>query len=116
MAAAVLNPLEQSRFGSLPVHPTQLYSVLDAAIICWFLLAYEPFKTRDGQVGPGCALDAITRFLIEAIRSDEPAVFGTGLTISQNISLAILLFGISLWIWLMRQPAKVAWPSASVEA
>jgi phosphatidylglycerol:prolipoprotein diacylglycerol transferase len=111
---AVLDPLEQARFGSMPVHPTQLYSVLDAAIICWFLLAYEPLKTRDGQVGAWvCTLYPITRFLIEAIRSDEPAVFGTGFTISQNISLAILAFGISLWIWLWRQPPKVAWPLRS---
>ena len=32
----------------------------------------------------------ITRFLLEVIRTDEPAVFGTGLSISQNISIVLL--------------------------
>ena len=38
--------LEKSR----PVHPTQLYSAVKATLLCLFLLAYYPFRTRDGEV------------------------------------------------------------------
>ena len=48
----------------------------------------------------------ISRFLEEIIRTDEPAVFGTGLSISQNISLAVFVAGIGLWFYLSKQPAR----------
>ena len=45
----------------------------------------------------------ITRFLIEYLRNDE-GVFFAGLTISQNISLLLLLGGFAYWFWLSRLP------------
>ncbi|HEX4149613.1 MAG TPA: prolipoprotein diacylglyceryl transferase family protein [Pirellulales bacterium] len=96
---------------SLPVHPAQLYSSLDGLLICLFLLAWDPFRRRDGELLAWSAtIYPVTRFLMEMIRTDEPSVFGTGLTISQNISLAILLGGGLFWLYLRRQPAAVAWP------
>jgi prolipoprotein diacylglyceryltransferase len=47
----------------------------------------------------------IARFLEESIRVDEPAVFGTGLSISQNISIILLAVAVALWVWLRRNPA-----------
>jgi phosphatidylglycerol:prolipoprotein diacylglycerol transferase len=97
--------------ASLPIHPAQLYSSLDGLLICLFLLAWAPFSRRDGELLAWSAtIYPVTRFLMEMIRTDEPAVLGTGLTISQNISLAIL-FGAGLfWLYLRSQPAGVAWP------
>jgi phosphatidylglycerol:prolipoprotein diacylglycerol transferase len=107
----ILEPPRDVTRASLPVHPTQLYSVLDAALICLFLLAYEPLRRRDGEATAWtCTLYPITRFLIETIRTDEPGVFGTGMTIAQNISLCILVYAAGLWIWLLRSPPKIAWP------
>ena len=37
---------------SLPIHPAQIYSTIDGLLICLFLLAYEPFKRRDGDFEP----------------------------------------------------------------
>jgi prolipoprotein diacylglyceryltransferase len=46
----------------------------------------------------------VMRFLLEIIRTDEGAVFGTGLSISQNISLLLLLAVAALWVYILRQP------------
>jgi phosphatidylglycerol:prolipoprotein diacylglycerol transferase len=97
---------------SLPVHPAQLYSAITAALIGWLLWSYYPFRRRDGQViALMLALYPISRFLEEIIRTDEPSVFGTGLSISQNISVAVFVTGIGLWFYLSKQPSRVAWPA-----
>lgn len=96
---------------SLPVHPTQLYSLIDALLLCGLLLAFEPYKRRDGELAAlVLTLHPISRFLLEIIRIDEGAVFGTGMSISQNISIAIFLIGIGLWIYLLgfKSPG-IAW-------
>lgn len=96
---------------SLPVHPAQLYSAITAALLGWLLWCYYPFRRRDGQVvALMLMLYPISRFLEEIIRTDEMAVFGTGLSISQNISLAVFVAGIGLWIYLSKQPPHIAWP------
>ena len=76
---------------SLPLHPTQLYSSLDSLVILVLLSAFYPLRRRDGEVmGLLMVAYPITRFLIEYLRNDE-GVFFAGLTISQNISLLLLL-------------------------
>jgi phosphatidylglycerol:prolipoprotein diacylglycerol transferase len=55
----------------------------------------------------------ITRFLLEIIRTDEPAVFGTGMSISQNISLVLLAVAGALWWYILRQPRGVIMPLSS---
>lgn len=90
---------------SLPVHPTQIYSVIDAAILFLLLLIYAPWRRRDGELfALILTIYPITRFLIERLRSDEAAVFGTGLSISQNVSLLMLLCAIGLWFYVLHQP------------
>jgi phosphatidylglycerol:prolipoprotein diacylglycerol transferase len=94
---------------SLPVHPTQIYSAVNAALLGWFLWSYYPFRRRDGEVTAlMLTIYPIARFLIEIIRVDEDAVFGTGLSISQNISLGLLAVMIVYWFWLLRQPRTLA--------
>ncbi len=96
---------------SRPVHPAQLYSVIDALLLCFLLLAFEPYKRRDGELTAlVLTIHPISRFLLEIIRVDESAVFGTGMSISQNISVAILAGGVALWIYLLWRPRKIAWP------
>jgi phosphatidylglycerol---prolipoprotein diacylglyceryl transferase len=93
---------------SRPVQPTQLYSVINALVLCFFLLAYEPFKRRDGVIfGLLLTLYPITRFLLEIIRHDEVSIFGTGLSISQNVSILILLAIVGYWIFLLLRPRGV---------
>ena len=98
---------------SLAVHPTQLYSTIDALILCFLLLFYDRFRRRDGELTAlMMTIYPITRFLIERIRTDEAAIWGTGLHISQNISLGLLVVAIGLWIYILRRPAKLAFEGA----
>jgi phosphatidylglycerol:prolipoprotein diacylglycerol transferase len=98
---------------SRPVHPAQLYSLVDAVLLCFLLLAYEPYKRRDGELTALLlTIHPISRFLLEIIRVDESAVFNTGMSISQNISLGIFAGGILLWIYLLRRPHATAGTSA----
>ncbi|MBI3468119.1 MAG: prolipoprotein diacylglyceryl transferase [Planctomycetes bacterium] len=99
---------------SLGVHPTQLYSALNALLLVAVLLAYYPLRRRDGEViGLLLVLYAPTRFLIEFLRADEPAQWGTGLTISQNLSIVAFAAGLLWMLWLRRRrPAQQAMPSS----
>lgn len=96
---------------SRPVHPTQIYSAINAGLLSWFLWAYYPWRRRDGEAfALLLSIYPVSRFLLEIIRTDESAVFGTSLSISQNISVAVLVGVIGLWGYLLRQPAGVTWP------
>ncbi len=100
-------PLARPPARSLPVHPTQLYSVINAALLCLLLLAYDPFRRRDGElIALAITVYAISRYLIEDIRTDEAPVFFTGLTISQNVSLLLLMAVAALWFYILRQPRR----------
>lgn len=93
---------------SEPVHPTQLYSSIDALVICLFLLAIEPFcHCRGMLLALMMTIYPIDRFLMEMIRTDEPGILGTGLTIGQIVSLMIFLSAALLWgyLWIKR-PGK----------
>ena len=101
---------------SRPVHPTQVYSSINAALLCcvaWF--AY-PFRRRHGDILLSFfGLYAITRFLLEAIRTDEAGQLGTGLTISQLVSLGVFVICVTTWLFLQRQP-KIIEGHASPES
>ncbi|MFN9375035.1 MAG: prolipoprotein diacylglyceryl transferase [Planctomycetaceae bacterium] len=102
-------PPDLSSAHSLPLHPTQLYDAFNALAICLLLLAFWPYRQRDGEVlALGWVLYPINRFLIELLRWDELGQFGTRFTISQWGSGVILLAGIAFWLWLQRRPAMHA--------
>jgi prolipoprotein diacylglyceryltransferase len=75
---------------STGVNPTQLFETISMCLLLFFLLSYFPFRRHDGElmvlfmVGYG-----VHRYLNEMLRVDtDPVVFG--LTLSQNISIALL--------------------------
>jgi phosphatidylglycerol:prolipoprotein diacylglycerol transferase len=93
--------------GSRPVHPAQIYSSINNLLICLFLLAISPFCRRDGSLfALLLTIYPITRFLLEIIRTDEAAIFGTGLSISQNVSLLLLVAAVGVWAYVLRQPPR----------
>ncbi|MCH2113508.1 MAG: prolipoprotein diacylglyceryl transferase [Pirellulales bacterium] len=97
-------PAPDPRRRSLPVHPTQVYSAVNAGFLAWMLGTFYPFRRRDGEVAAlMLTIYPISRFLLEIIRTDESAVFGTGLSISQNISLVLLAGALVFWVYLRRQ-------------
>ena len=87
---------------SLPVHPTQIYSSLNGFFIFLFLMALSPFLPYEGMMfATVMTIYPITRFLLEIIRTDEAAIFGTGLSISQNVSIVLLLGIAGLWLYIL---------------
>ncbi len=89
----------------LPVYPTQIYSSIAAALLCLLLLGFRRltfFQNRDGLVFAAfLLLLPIIRFHLEMLRNDEPPVFGTGLTISQVVSIGLFALGILLAAWIL---------------
>lgn len=103
---------------SLPVHPTQIYSAINATLLFCLLIAYVPFRRRDGEVfAILLSIYPVARFLLEMIRTDEYGQFNTGLTISQLTSLGMLAGVAVLWWVIRRQPTGQLWiDRAAVEA
>jgi len=89
---------------SLPVHPTQVYAVLDGLFLLILLNAYYPRRRRDGEVMALLMVCyPVTRFLIERLRDDE-GIFLAGMTISQAISALLFPCGLATWWYLSRLP------------
>ncbi|MDR0611043.1 MAG: prolipoprotein diacylglyceryl transferase [Planctomycetaceae bacterium] len=90
----------------LPVHPTQIYSSLTAAVLCVILLILgrlKFFRNRDGLVFAAfLILYSTARFILEMIRTDEGSFLGTGITVSQNVSILVFVSGIILFAFLYR--------------
>jgi phosphatidylglycerol:prolipoprotein diacylglycerol transferase len=97
---------------SIPIHPTQIYSAIDGFLLLFVLLAYEPFQRRSGELlALLLTLHPISRFLLEVIRIDEASMFGTGLSISQLISIVALAGAIVLWAYILRQSPQQTRPA-----
>ncbi|MEM6799016.1 MAG: prolipoprotein diacylglyceryl transferase family protein [Planctomycetota bacterium] len=105
--AAVTAPAASIRQRSLPVHPTQIYSAVNAGLLAWFLWLYYPFRRRDGEVvALLLTIYPLARFLLEAIRTDDSFIAGTGLTTSQNVSILLLATMVPVWWYLFSQSAS----------
>jgi phosphatidylglycerol:prolipoprotein diacylglycerol transferase len=114
LEATVSEKLEPLRWSvpalperSLPIHPTQIYSAIDAFILCGFLWSWIPFRRHHGELlALTLILHAISRFLLEIIRIDESSVFGTPWSISQNISIGMMVIGVGLLVWINFGPQR----------
>ena len=87
---------------SLPVHPSQVYESLTAALIAAICLAFFTLRRSAGQVfALMVILYSVGRFVLETVRV-EPAVrmFGLDWNFSYSMWVAALTFvgGIALWV------------------
>jgi phosphatidylglycerol:prolipoprotein diacylglycerol transferase len=90
---------------SLPVHPTQLYAAFSGLVILIVLSARFPYRRRDGEImAMLMVLYPLTRWPIESLRGDETTLFA-GMTLSQNISVGLLLLGLFVWARVRNRPA-----------
>jgi len=110
--------VDNGPYRCLPVHPTQLYSSINGAVLCLILYLFWRRAQNAVRAGkdeklftrPGCifslmfVLYGITRFLIEFVRDDNPLEFDS-LTISQNLSIALIVLGVVLLIIFHRRKA-----------
>jgi phosphatidylglycerol:prolipoprotein diacylglycerol transferase len=93
---------------TLALHPTQLYSSLNALLLAALTHFYFYRRHRDGAVLALALLTyPVTRFLIEFLRGDEAGQLQTSLTISQLVSLGMFAVGGLYALWLSRRPAVV---------
>jgi phosphatidylglycerol:prolipoprotein diacylglycerol transferase len=91
--------------SSLPVHPTQLYAALAGFAILCFLTWFFPRRRRDGEVMLWLmVLYALSRWWIESLRGDEPVLVWK-MTLSQLISIGLLVSAFVLRAWQSRQPS-----------
>jgi phosphatidylglycerol:prolipoprotein diacylglycerol transferase len=117
--------LDSSAVTTLPLHPTQLYSAVNALILVFLTAAYFKYRQRNGAVlALAVCVYPVTRFVIEYLRSDEATVsitvrtalfwgrevvaFVTPFTISQLVSLVLFVIGLLFVFWLNRRPAETA--------
>lgn len=125
-----LTPLQKALVDNgtlqcLPVHPTELYSSANAAVISLILYLFwrktqKNIKSKNPKIlfaKPGSIfallfiLYGISRFIIEFFRGDNPfeyawwAIYKGG-TISQNLCIYLFLFGIVLMIFFQKLNPK----------
>ncbi len=87
--------------ATMPLHPTQVYSAVNAFLIAGLLHAYFRYRPKPGSViALAAATYPITRFVIELLRNDEKGQFSTSLTISQLFSILICPLGLVFVGWL----------------
>jgi phosphatidylglycerol---prolipoprotein diacylglyceryl transferase len=88
---------------TLGLHPTQVYETISMLLLAAFLVFYYPFRHHDGQVITLFIFCyAIHRFLNESLRNDTEIVGIPQLrmTLSQNISILMVLFAVGLEVGL----------------
>jgi phosphatidylglycerol---prolipoprotein diacylglyceryl transferase len=96
--------------ATIGLHPTQIYETISMCLLLFFLLSYFPYRRYEGELlvfllfGYG-----IHRFLNEMLRTDTaPVAFG--LTLSQNVSIGILILGAILALIVYRRPPREETP------
>ena len=95
---------------SLPVHPSQIYAAINAALLCWLIWCIQPLPRWDGMAFLiAILLAACSRFLEEGIRSDEGGQLGTSLSIAQWISLIAAGTAVVLIFLLRKTTPYRAW-------
>lgn len=106
--------IELSEFTprSIGLHPTQVYETISMILLLFVVLAFYPFRRHDGQVFVVWMVGyALHRFVNEILRT-EP-VEGLQMTLSQNISVLVLLGAIALEIFLRKTQPKLIQTSES---
>jgi phosphatidylglycerol:prolipoprotein diacylglycerol transferase len=89
----------KEKYHALPIHPTQIYAFFNALILCAILYT---FWRKFGIKHPGCTISLMfmlygpTRFVLEAIRDDNPFehawwAIHDGWTVSQNLGVYLAI-------------------------
>lgn len=103
LSAAQLSDLTK-HFHSKPVHPTQLYAVINAFLIAWLMSTLFYFRKRHGiLLGWFLLIYSVSRVFEEAVRQDNPLDIG-GVTISQAVSIVTFLVGLGWMVLMYRLP------------
>jgi phosphatidylglycerol:prolipoprotein diacylglycerol transferase len=94
------------KLRSLPVHPAQLYGLINALLISVLLSRIFYRRRRQGVVfGWMLVLYGLSRIILEVIRTDNPQDT-LGLTISQAVSVGMLIAAVLWFLAIYRLPAQ----------
>lgn len=93
---------------TLALHPTQIYESISMALLVFVLLAYYPLRRHEGSVFVLFMVAyGVHRFLNEILRTDnKPVAFD--MTLSQNVSVLLLVAAAILAVVVWRRPALPA--------
>ena len=91
----------------IQVHPTFLYELLWNLCIFILMNLYKKHKKFDGEIAAMYFLGyGIGRLWIEGLRTDQLILFGTGIAVSQIVSVALVIGGVVLFIYKRRNLSK----------
>ncbi len=100
--------IAEDALTSLPLHPTQIYSSVNAFLLATVLVLYLRHRPYNGSaLAIGWIMYPIARFIIEILRNDEMGLFGTKFTISQQISIGLFVTGIIFTALLVKTRGKL---------
>jgi len=87
---------------TIGLHPTQLYESVSMLLLFLLLLAFAPFRTRDGQLMALLMIGyGLHRYLNELLRNDpRPEGF------ESYGSIILIAGGVGMWVWLWFRPAQ----------
>lgn len=89
---------------TIGLHPTQIYESISAGLLLYLLLCYLPLRRHEGELFLLLMVGySIHRFLDEAIRIDTERL-ADNLTLSQNISILVLVAAAIVWVRIRKQP------------
>jgi phosphatidylglycerol:prolipoprotein diacylglycerol transferase len=92
---------------TIGLHPTQVYESISMLLLLGLMLAYWPFRRRDGELMVMFMLGyAVHRFLDEVLRDDPRGGLFAGMTISENGSILLFVLGVAVLVWLWRRPRQ----------
>ncbi len=95
---------------SLATHPSQIYAAINALLLCLLVWHIQPLPQRDGTTFLiAILLYAISRFLLELVRSDEAGQLGTPFTIAQLVAIASAVVAAVLLLLASRLPKGRVW-------
>lgn len=112
--------VKHGKYRALKVHPMQLYSSANAFLLCAILyyIWRKVALTKPGfTIASMFVLYGITRLILEVFRDDNPYEYAwwiiyKGGTISQNISIYMVIIGILMFLFFTKaakkMPVKVA--------
>ncbi|HUG18239.1 MAG TPA: prolipoprotein diacylglyceryl transferase [Planctomycetaceae bacterium] len=97
--------LDEMATASLPLHPTQIYSSINAFILAGLTMVWFRYRKHDGEIIILAFLTyPVTRFVLELLRNDEPGQFATNFTISQWVSMGLFVSGWVLLFYFKKYP------------
>lgn len=111
---ASTHPALMGNGWSVPIHPTQLYSVVlllgMSALMIYLKSRWRPFLGYTFSVY--FVLYGIKRFIVECFRGDgNPTNLGFGVLSNQQVfCIGFILFGLALFAYMRKHPPKPVWP------